>query len=139
MTSPDGKLAVWFVEPLGIVDVHEGGHFSDEQARFLAVDAGGILSDLARRSGTKASFIHDWSRVSTYDMATRRRIIEWGLSWGPRRVEKIWVVLGPATPTIVRMACSLGAMAMNVARIPIEVSDDDASARSHPRVRRGEL
>ena len=120
----DGQLEVWFVEPAGMVDVHKGGYFAAEQARFLTGDASAVLERLARERKERATFVHVWSTVTSYDPFTRKSIIDWGLRWGRDRVEHIWVVLGPKTPAMVRMACQLGSMAMNVAGIRITVSDD---------------
>lgn len=131
MVSPDGKLLVWFVEPLGIVNLHLGGNFAESQARFLTVDVQAVLERLAAARGEKASFVHLWGDVERYDGASRSQIIQWGLGWGPSRVHQIWVVLGPKTPTIMRMACSMGKMAMTMAGIHLEICEDVELVRAH--------
>ncbi|HEY1100293.1 MAG TPA: hypothetical protein VGF99_15250 [Myxococcota bacterium] len=136
MVSPDGRLLVWFVEPLGIVDVHLGGNFTAAQARFLTVDAQAVLERLAAARQEKASFVHLWGDVERYDGEARTQIIQWGLGWGPSRVHQIWVVLGPRTPAIMRMACSMGKMAMTVARIHLEITEDVEVVRQRLPLRR---
>src|SRR5262245_37557149 len=112
MTSPDGQLEVWLIEPSGMVDVHRGGHFAAEQAAFIIAEASAAVEKLAAARGTRATFVHDWSRVRSYDLRTRTSLIEWGLKWGRDRVDNIWIVLAADTPTLVRMAVQLGVMAM---------------------------
>ena len=109
--SPDGVLSIWLVEPLWLISLHRGGPMTVEQARFLSLgDGDRLLEKLARERGVKPWFAHHWAECDGYDVDARPVLMDGGKKWGKLGARGTWIVLGPKTPTLVRMACSIGAV-----------------------------
>ena len=120
--DPQGRWFAWVTEPAGIYDFTPAGvHVHDDYARFLE----GEVTRLAERVwGTERRlyFVHDWRLVRTYSVSVRAHLVKWGLSaFGRERVESITALLADDSPTLVKMACTVGVTLMAAGGVRMQV------------------
>lgn len=122
-----GALSVWMTSPLGIfTEFREGAHFSEAMARFLTTRVEAALE--ARRSTTKAAvYVHDWSKLKSYDSAARQLVMMWPLQIGRDRIDEMILIVATTTPSFVKMAYEVGTAATRVAGFRISISKDLAA------------
>ncbi|MEW5851763.1 MAG: hypothetical protein AB2A00_23440 [Myxococcota bacterium] len=126
LRSPDGSMAIWYTEPLGMVDELLTDNMTSATVKFLVETASARLEQAYARAPQPMVFVHVWKRARTYDMAARARLVQWGLTMGAEKIQRIWVLLEPQCPTFVKMACHAGAVPFAVRRIPMLITEDRA-------------
>ncbi len=135
-------LRLWLTEPLGMAtQFAPNAHLSVALARLVTGPVNDALLALHRRDPRPMRFAHDWRTVASYESEARQILTEWALGLGPARVARVDILLGPRTPSIVRMGTTVGQAALAVAGLTMRVhydvaafarASEAASLRPHP-------
>ncbi len=123
MLHADG-VAVWFVEPLGMVVQLRAApaHYTGAAGTWVT---GPVYSRLLRVRGartTKMHFLHDYSKMQSYDTDTRVALTGWGLRVR-KEVARIVIAASDDWP-LTRLAVSVAAAALTVAGLRTDVVAD---------------
>jgi len=123
MVHDDG-VAIWFIEPLGMaIQVRATPpHCTGAAATWVSGPAYARLLRIRGARAAKLHFLHDYSRIRTYDTHARVALTDWGLRIR-KDVLKI-VMAAPDDAPLSRMAISVAAAALTVAGVPTQVVSD---------------
>jgi hypothetical protein len=117
-----GPLRLWLTHPLGMAtQFAPNAHLSVSLSRLIAGPATEALLALHRKEPRPLRFVHDWRNLMSYDSEARLVLTEWALSLGSSRVLRVDVLLGPRTPSFVRMGTAVGQAALAVAGMTLRV------------------
>ena len=111
MEEAEGGLSLWFTQPLGIFTRLNTAHFSIRMARFLHHEVTPRLESLGEPPYV---FVHDWSKLCTYDTSARVMLTDWGMQLR-HRMKCVRIYVGPDSPRLVRMGLTVACAALVVA------------------------
>ena len=120
MEGDEKDLTVWFTQPLGIFTRLNVAHFSSRNARFLVREVTPRLESLGPAPYV---FVHDWSKLRTYDSAARVILTGWGMQLRSR-MRCVRIHIAPDAPRLVRMGLSVGCGALVVAGYDVTPAPD---------------
>ena len=133
LTSPDGRIAVWYLEPLTMIYEITSEHYSKADALFIAGSATRKLRAL-RQGSQPGCMVNLLQRVRSYDKEARTLLIPWTRqNRAEGLVDRAWVVLGDHAPALLRMGVNAIVMAMSLPGVvgspPRVVFGEDGLAR----------
>jgi hypothetical protein len=119
-TSTPDALAVWFTQPWGMVTQFTAATTMTEAAAEFIIASYDELTRRCPDASRRFVFMHDWSLGSGYEPGARTRLVTWGRQIH-QRVDRVVICMGKNTPALARMGLGVGAAAMAVIGMKLDV------------------
>lgn len=117
-------VRMWFVEPIGVVtQFHRATHIDLDISQFFSGRMDDQLRDMAPTRDAKVHYVHDWRRVSSYDSAARKHLIDWGVRVR-NSFSSLVIVIPEEAPTLVRMGVSVASTSMALVGVNLRMEHD---------------
>jgi hypothetical protein len=123
LTSGHGALAIWLVEPMGMLtQLRRPTHMTPELAEFISELAYSALLEICDDNRQPLTFVHDFSLLTGYDSEARRILTMWGLRI-TKRIERVVVIQPPIHSELARLGIHAAASALSLVGVRFEIVD----------------
>jgi hypothetical protein len=119
-TFENALVRVWFFDDSAtVVDQVLSPAMDVATASYLAGEVQTAVAQRYQSKGRKVRFLHDWRACTSYEVAARERLMEWGKIGRPMTEETI-IGISPTASPFLQIALSTGTFVMR--RIGMKIS-----------------